>query len=437
MSPKKEAAAGTRTREGETLALVVKQEGRPQQVLDDFLHMFLNYQYGLSLLHAPGMMDGAARLRQRGDEIRCAFVIQNIELTNKTTITALSRGGQIPLFVLVPVKQLQAVKDLCLGMSNVFFWDWERGSSRRGPTLVKTIEAAFRQNEIAKLLDGIEELPYGAMRDRVAQHISHLELPSLPELLLRIMKLVNDAEAKVQELETMLSSDPSIVWKLLEVMKSSTLAGTRKKEWNMHDIIVRLGLKKVGAIAQQIVLMNSLVKTGQSSFDLRRFWEHSVGCALIADKLVTAGSLPLKTPPKFSDYWLSTLLHDIGKFVLGMFFFSHFEQVLGNIRDDDFGRDFREAEAKVGHVGLHEEIGQLLMLQVDAGPEMVESVGNHHGGGDAPTPLTSLIHLADNICKDMGMGYLKDERAVYSPAVLESEQTPGLAGPDGLQLAEG
>ena len=141
MSPKKEAAAGTRTREGETLALVVKQEGRPQQVLDDFLHMFLNYQYGLSLLHAPGMMDGAARLRQRGDEIRCAFVIQNIELTNKTTITALSRGGQIPLFVLVPVKQLQAVKDLCLGMSNVFFWDWERGSSRRGPTLVKTIEA--------------------------------------------------------------------------------------------------------------------------------------------------------------------------------------------------------------------------------------------------------------------------------------------------------
>ena len=51
----------------------------------------------------------------------------------------------------------------------------------------------------------------------------------------------------------------------------------------MHDIIMRLGLKKVGVIAQQIILMNSLVKIKETSFDLRRFWEHSVGCALIDD----------------------------------------------------------------------------------------------------------------------------------------------------------
>jgi hypothetical protein len=167
--------------------------------------------------------------------------------------------------------------------------------------------------------------------------------------------------------------------------------------------------------------MNSLVKIKETSFDLRRFWEHSVGCALIADRLVTTGALPLQTVPKFSDYWLGTLLHDIGKFVMGLFFFSHFKQVLGNLEaSGGESRDFREAEAKMGHVGLHEEVGQLLMLQVDAGLELVRSVGNHHTGGDAPSPLTSLIHVADNICKDMGMGYLKDEKGTFSPAVLES-----------------
>ena len=421
MPPKEKNDSG-KSKETETaLALVVKQEGKPQQVLDDFLNMFLSYQYGLSLLHAPGMMDGAARLRRYGSDVRCVFIIQNVEITNRTTMTALSRGGQTPLFVLIPVAQLKAARDLCSGMSNIFFWDWERGSSRRGPTLMRTIEVAFRQNSIGKLLEGIGELPYGALQSRVVQYLDHLDtLPVLPDLMLRIMKLVNDSEAKVDDLEVLLTSDPAIVWKLLEVMKSSTLAGTRKKEWNMHDIIMRLGLKKVGAIAQQIVLMNSLVKTARSPFDLRRFWEHSVGCALIADTLATTDSLRMATPPKFNDYWLCSLLHDIGKFVLGMFFFSHFEQVLDNLNaDGDFGIDFREAEGKIGHVGLHEEVGQLLMLQVDAGPEMVESVGNHHTGGDAPTALTSLIHVADNICKDMGMGYLKDEKGAYSPAVLD------------------
>ena len=305
-----------------TFALVVKQEGKPQQVLDDFLHMFLNYQYGLSLLHTRGMTDAGAKLKEHGGEIRCAFIIQDLYITNLTTIAALSRGGQIPLFLLLPVGQLQAAKDLCSSMRNIFYWDWERGSSKRGLSLVKTIEAAFRQNRIGKLLDGIGELPYRALRARVAQQTSHIDtLPSLPELLLQIMKLVNDPDAKIAELETLLSSDPAIVWKLLEVVKSPTFAGTRRREWNMHDIIMRLGLKKVGVIAQQIVLMNSLVKIGQSPFDLRRFWEHSVGCALIADRLVTTGSLNLQTPPKFSDYWICALLHDIGKYVLGMFFF--------------------------------------------------------------------------------------------------------------------
>ena len=37
------------------------------------------------------------------------------------------------------------------------------------------------------------------------------------------------------------------------------------------------------AIAQQIKLINSLVKPENSPFNLRRFWVHSVGCAVIAD----------------------------------------------------------------------------------------------------------------------------------------------------------
>ena len=126
----------------------------------------------------------------------------------------------------------------------------------------------------------------------------------------------------------------------------------------MSEIIVRLGLKKVGAIAQQIKMINSLVKPQDSGFDLRRFWEHSVGTAIIADKLYLGKKLPLKTAIEFNEYWIGSLLHDIGKLVLGFFFWEWFERVLEHVEKDN--SSFRQAEARLGDLASHEHVGQLL-----------------------------------------------------------------------------
>ena len=76
--------------------------------------------------------------------------------------------------------------------------------------------------------------------------------------------------------------------------------------------------RKVGCISQQIALINSLVKPEESAFYLRRFWGHSVGTAVIADKLYTEGMISLGT--ELNDYWIGSLMHDIGKFILCFFF---------------------------------------------------------------------------------------------------------------------
>ena len=60
------------------------------------------------------------------------------------------------------------------------------------------------------------------------------------------------------------------------------------------------------------------------------------------------------------------------------------------------------------------------MLKVDAGPKLVEAVGTHHTGGEAPGGLAGLIHVSNNLCKDLGLGYLPDEEGVYSDEVLET-----------------
>ena len=79
---------------------------------------------------------------------------------------------------------------------------------------------------------------------------------------------------------------------------------------------------------------------------------------------------------------------------------------------------FQRAEERLGHEVTHEHIGQQLMLNSDADKQLVQVAGHHNSTGAQPTPLVSLIHVADNLAKDFGLGYLADEKGIYNSSVL-------------------
>ena len=47
-------------------------------------------------------------------------------------------------------------------------------------------------------------------------------------------------------------------------------------------------------------------------------------------------------------------------------------------------------------------------------------VGTHHSLGETPGDLACLLHLANNLCKDLGLGYMADEKGQYSQVVLKA-----------------
>ena len=111
-------------------------------------------------------------------------------------------------------------------------------------------------------------------------------LPTLPEVVIRIVAVIGDVDSTPEDLEEVLRSDPAIVHKLLQIVNTTAFAGAgHRGEWTLKDAIVRLGRRKLGSIALQIKLINSLVKPEDSHVDLCRFWVHSVGCAYLADKI--------------------------------------------------------------------------------------------------------------------------------------------------------
>ncbi len=400
--------------------LIVQQSGNPQQVLVRFLNLMLNYQCGLSLRVADDFERGAGIVQKEGQSVRCAFVVQNVEITRVDALLALSQNGAIPVFLVLPQKRLDVQQTLVGELKNIYLCSWEGAFLDADHSLQQVARDALEARGVCNIFRDLDNAPYSELQERLENRLRNLNtLPTLPEIIMRIMRLVNDPKTTTDELERLLGSDPAIVMKLLKVVRSPIFAGISRSadQWSLTDVIVRLGYKKVGGIAQQIKLINNLVKPSESEFDLRRFWEHSIGCALIADRLYSKGMIKLGEKVEFNDYWIGSLLHDVGKLVLGFFFWDWFARIIEQCEKSQ--ESFRAIEAKMGDVASHERVGQMLIINANMGEELANAVGSHHFPGEQPSSLACLIHMANNLCNELGLGYLPSDKAHYDARVLQ------------------
>jgi hypothetical protein len=61
----------------------------------------------------------------------------------------------------------------------------------------------------------------------------------------------------------------------------------------------------------------------------------------------------------------------------------------------------------------------LLLLKADLGPEITEWVAIHDSA-TSPDSLFHLLHIANNLCKDLGLSYPQESAGCYSPEILSS-----------------
>ena len=420
MSPRSQRK--TPTEEGHTAyGLFLQQAQQLPQTIIQYLHLFLGYRYDLEHLEAKTLPEATALSQQHGTHIRGVFLFLDQEI-RPSSLTVLSQRGQIPLFLLVPASQVDLHRSRCRHLDKVFVYAWEELFCDSDYSLQQTIERELAQQGMDALPDSSEEIPSEQWQQEVRRRLERMDtLPTLPEIVLRLMRLLKDPQTTAEDLERLLSTDPSIVYRLLQVLRTPVFSGTRRDgKWTLKEAIVRLGLKQVGSLAQQIKLVNAFVRPEDSAFDLRRFWEHSVGCALIAERLYTRRLIRLPEPIEFDHYWVSALLHDIGKLILGFFFWPHFEQILKKqVRPET---PFHWVEARMGHAITHEYLGRVLLERAQADADVVEVVATHNNVDRHPSALVCLIHIADNLCKDLGLGYLPHERGNYSASVLATVQ---------------
>ena len=231
------------------------------------------------------------------------------------------------------------------------------------------------------------------------QEISHIA--TLPEVTMKIIKLVEDPDSTAQDLNNVISNDPALGARILKVVNSA-FYGLSGQIGSINRAIVLLGLNAVKNIAIAASLAK-LFRGGKiaANFDARDLWSNAIASACATRLLAEKVGLGLP-----DEAFLSGLIHDIGIMVEIQARRSQFVEVLQKL-DENPGMSLLDAETQVMGAN-HEQFGQGLCKLWKFPQNFQYVTGFHHRPQElaqGQRTLAGLVFVADILTKKLEIGF--------------------------------
>jgi HD-like signal output (HDOD) protein len=128
-----------------------------------------------------------------------------------------------------------------------------------------------------------------------------------------------------------------------------------------------------------------------------QFLKHSIACGIISRTLATQKGIP-----QTEQFFVSGLLHDLGRLIL----YNNFPEDSLNILGLSRITNKLLYEAEKDYLGCnHSHVAKLLTQQWKLPISLENNVFYHHNPSEAPQPIpATLVHLADIITNGLGIG---------------------------------
>jgi putative nucleotidyltransferase with HDIG domain len=222
-------------------------------------------------------------------------------------------------------------------------------------------------------------------------------IPAVVQPLSAVLRLPPE-QVELEKVIKLASYDSTISAQCVR-MANSPLFGRRRTD-TLRSAVLALGLKRVEGILLGCCL-NRIVPADKWAFDPLIFWRHSLGCALVSQKIAKLIGFP--EPDKAH---LAGLLHDLGVLVNTLVCSDAYRECLLLASQERL--PLEQAEQK--SLGFtHCQSGRILAEQWGFPSDVTEVIAYHHNIDLSHTagPLVSLVHLSDLLCRlrDLGYGY--------------------------------
>jgi HD-like signal output (HDOD) protein len=241
-------------------------------------------------------------------------------------------------------------------------------------------------------------------------------LPSLPDIVTKVLSLVEDEGSSIREVGNLISRDYAISSQLLKIV-NSTFYGLKEKVSTVQHATVIVGLQQVKSLVLAIAAFKTLHETkSQTSLSREGLWKHSLKSSLVGHIISQAvGGVNPETT------LTASLLHDIGKLVLDSFFSSEYEKVLEQVRTQ--GISMVEAEEEI--LGFtHADTGGWLCEGWSFSPILVVPILFHHRVEQASEEhirMTAIVHLADILSKHQEIEKREDKQPRTSQLAAQKQ----------------
>lgn len=219
-------------------------------------------------------------------------------------------------------------------------------------------------------------------------------LPSLPQNVDALTRLVNDPDASLGELAKAIAVDPAFTLKTLRLVNSAYY-GVRQEVTSIELAVTLLGTK----VIRNLVLTAVVCETLRGADMLLR---HSVACGLAMRALAERSGPGVPVEP--DEAFTYGLLHDIGKVVFECFL----PEEGGTAAELSRSRQIPLHEAEKEVLGLnHAELGALLANRWKLPQLLADSIAGHHRVTACAQPgvrrMAGILAVANAICTCCGL----------------------------------
>ena len=221
-------------------------------------------------------------------------------------------------------------------------------------------------------------------------------LPSLPAIHMELMEEVKSEDCSMKKVGEIIAHDMGLTTSLLKLVNSSFF-GLPRKVSSPEQAAALLGLEVIQSLVLFEKFFFALEGSDLGVISCDSLWRHAMLVAKMAKEI--AETRP-ETRGAAGKFFMSGMLHDIGKFILLSNARDRYQQALEKAIAESI--TLYEAENLVFQAG-HAEVGAYLLGLWGFDEETVKAVALHHrllGEGQEKSAMISAVCIANALCNE-------------------------------------
>ena len=238
-------------------------------------------------------------------------------------------------------------------------------------------------------------------------------LKTVPPVAARLVKMIDEDTSSLEDFETVIRVDPTLVLRLLKLINSAYFS-LRTKIKNVSEAVAYIGMDNLRNMIVLDALKNLFFEDSNTiEFSRKKLWAHcavtSICCQMVAERVFVW---------KGEDAFLCGILHDIGLIVEDQVAPGKFKEMCCSFNPAD--QDLTAHERMVMGTD-HTIIGYLLTQQWGLESKLCQGMKSHHEAlvDVQPDSHTGILQIAEYLASRLGYAaYPETHTGIQSPPLI-------------------